>query len=225
MNNTGVYLVFAAKFDPTTNLNLARIVSLEKDSMERWLNKVAVVSGASSGIGAVIAADLVKNGFIVVALARRMDRLHEKQLALSEDLRLRYYPRKCDVTNEAEVKNTFAWIEANLGGTDVLVNNAGIAAKGPLLTSEHDTESFRNVVDTNIMSVVYCVREAFHSMKKRNFDGHVVIINSVLGHSVPMRLAEDMNIYPATKHAVTAMVEIYRQAFSRTGTKVKVTVS
>ncbi|CAD7079059.1 unnamed protein product [Hermetia illucens] len=191
--------------------------------MERWQNKVAVVTGASAGIGAATAADLVKNGFIVVALARREERLLANQRALPENLQSQYHPRRCDVTNEDEVKNTFAWIEAKFGGTDVLVNNAGTIAMGVELSGKDNTQTIRNIVETNIMSVVYCVREAFSSMKKRNFDGHIIIINSVVGHKVPMATAGSLNIYPPSKFAVTAMVETYRQEFANAGTKVKVT--
>lgn len=75
------------------------------------------------------------------------------------------------------------------------------------------------------MSVVYCIREAFNSMKKRNFDGHIVVINSVLGHNVPMSTVGSLNIYPPSKFAVTAIVETYRQEFANAFTKIKVTVS
>ncbi|XP_037926586.1 farnesol dehydrogenase-like [Hermetia illucens] len=191
--------------------------------MERWQNKVVVVTGASAGIGAVIAADLVKNGFIVVALARREERLQENHRALPENLQSRYYPRTCDVTNEDQVKDTFAWIETKFGGTDVLVNNAGMGVVGVELSAANNTEPIRNILETNIMGVVYCVREAFNSMKNRNFDGHVVIINSITGHYVPIVPFGPLNMYPPSKFAVTAMVETYRQEFANAGTKVKVT--
>ncbi|CAD7079045.1 unnamed protein product [Hermetia illucens] len=191
--------------------------------MERWQNKVAVVTGASAGIGAAIATDLVKNGFIVVALARRVERLQENQSALPANLQSRYHYRKCDVTNEDQVKDTFVWIDTKFGGTDVLVNNAGVISLGVELSGANNTQSIRNTVETNIMGVVYCVREAFNSMKKRNFDGHIVIINSVVGHKVPVTPVGSLNIYPPSKYAVTAMVETYRQEFANAGTKVKVT--
>ncbi|CAD7079051.1 unnamed protein product [Hermetia illucens] len=191
--------------------------------MDRWQGKVAVVTGASSGIGAVTATKLLENGLSVVALARREERLLENQKTLPENLRARYHPKKCDVTDEEAVKSTFAWIEERFGGADILVNNAGVLTHGVNLSAPDNTEVVRKTVETNIMSVVYCVREAFNSMKKRNVDGHIVIINSVLGHKIPMMPNGSINMYAPSKFAVTAMVETYRQEFANAGTKVKVT--
>lgn len=123
------------------------------------------------------------------------------------------------------MKSTFAWIEECFGGADILVNNAGVLTHGVNLSAPDNTEVVRKTVETNIMSVVYCVREAFNSMKKRNVDGHIVIINSVLGHKIPMMPNGSINMYAPSKFAVTAMVETYRQEFANAGTKVKVTVS
>ncbi|CAD7079052.1 unnamed protein product [Hermetia illucens] len=191
--------------------------------MQRWQGKFAVVTGASSGIGAVTATKLLEKGLSVIALARREERLLENQKALPENLRDRYHPKKCDVTDEEAVKSTFAWIQERFGGADVLVNNAGIMNIGVGLSATENTDIVRNTIETNVMSVVYCVREAFNSMKERNVDGHIIIINSLLGHNIPVMGNHSMNIYPASKFAVTAMVETYRQEFANAGTKVKVT--
>lgn len=190
--------------------------------MQRWKNKVAVVTGASSGIGYACAVDLVKAGMIVVALARREDRLKELKSSLPANLRENCYPMKCDVSNEAEVIKVFQLIEASLGGTDVLINNAGTLLKTNLITKDNGSD-MRTVVNTNVMGVVYCTREAYQQMKKRNVDGHVIIVNSIAGHSVPV-LPSSLNIYFGTKHALTAMTETYRQEFSNDGTNVKITV-
>lgn len=191
--------------------------------MDRWKNKVAVVTGASSGIGSACVVNLVKAGMKVVALARREDRLKALKTSLPTNLQENYYAMKCDVTNEAEVIKTLEWVEANLGVTHVLVNNAGALRKTELIAKGNSAD-IKAVVDTNIMGVVYCVREAFQQMKNHDVDGHIVIVNSIVGHYVPI-LPTSFNIYCATKHAVTAMIETYRQEFSNDGTNVKVTVS
>lgn len=194
--------------------------------MDRWSRKVAVVTGASAGIGTAIALELTKEGMIVIALARRVERLEQIKVKVPIASKGVLHFRKCDVTNENEVKLTFDWIKATFGGIDVLVNNAGIVRNGNLLDIDN-TKPIREIVETNIMGVVYCTREAFQSMKSRNVDGHIVMINSVAGHYVPFfaGVLPSFNIYPGTKHAITAMTEVLRQELQVQGTKTKVTVS
>lgn len=193
------------------------------NSMDRWLNKTAVVTGASSGIGSACVVDLVKAGMNVAALARREDRLNDLKNSLPEELKAKVHPIKCDVSNEADVIRAFEWIDENLGGVHILVNNAGIH-RFTELTKKDNTSDIKAVVDTNVMGVVYCVREAFHQMVKHSVAGHVVIVNSIAGHINPYIPESSLNIYAASKHAVTAMTETYRQEFSTAGTNIKVTV-
>lgn len=195
--------------------------------MDRWAKKVAVVTGASSGIGAAIALDLVKANMIVVGLARRVDRVEELKTKLPETCIGELHAFKCDLQQEDNVRAAFKWVEEKFGGVDVLVNNAGIVSQTNLVDLDN-TEKIKSVIDTNVLGVVYCTREAFHSMKNRNVDGHIVVINSVAGHKVPYTVNTpfpSFNIYPATKFAVTALIESYRQEFQREKTKIKITVS
>ncbi|XP_037935024.1 farnesol dehydrogenase-like [Teleopsis dalmanni] len=192
--------------------------------MERWQNKVAVVTGASSGIGAAVVKDLVNAGLIVVGLARRVQRVEELKEQVAKGKKENLHARQCDVSNEDSVNEAFDWIEKNLGGIDILVNNAGIFRQGNL--TELDTNLVQEVLQTNVMGVVYCTKRAFKSMKERNFNGHVLIINSIVGHSVPntsILKAPSSNMYPPSKYALTAMTEIYRQEFNSLETKVKIT--
>ncbi|KAL5275437.1 DHRS11.2 family protein [Megaselia abdita] len=192
--------------------------------MERWFDKVAVVTGSSTGIGAACVKDLLNNGFQVCGLARRETKLQELGSSLSEEQQKKYFPMKCDVTNEDSIKKAFEWIEQNLGGIDVLINNAGVI-KYTDLVKENNTVDLQSVVDTNLLGVAFCTREAFQSMRKRQFPGHIILINSIAGHTVP-NFGPDLpsfNIYPATKFGITAMSEVYRQEFLKYGTKVKIT--
>ncbi|EDW65938.1 farnesol dehydrogenase [Drosophila virilis] len=192
--------------------------------MERWQNRVAVVTGASSGIGSAIAVDLVNAGLVVVGLARRVERVKELQKSLPAARRDKLIALHCDVGNESSVKEAFDTIEKQLGAIDILVNNAGTLQNGRLV--DMPISLAQQTVQTNIMGIINCTQRAFRSMKQRNFDGHVILINSILGHKLfaPMPdKAPDMNVYAPTKHAVTALTEMYRQEFMGLGTRIKVT--
>ncbi|XP_055384598.1 farnesol dehydrogenase-like [Condylostylus longicornis] len=190
--------------------------------MNRWENRVAVVTGASSGIGAAIVIDLIKAKMIVVGLARRLDRMEKLREELPTDLKSNFHYLKCDVSNEENVKNCFQWINENLGGTDVLVNNAGCLKYGTL-SNDLTSDEIRNCLNTNVMGIVYCTKEAFKSMKERDFNGHVILINSLSGQ-MPINLPGiSLNIYAPTKYAVTALTETYRQEFRDLKTKIKIT--
>lgn len=195
--------------------------------MERWQNCVAVVTGASSGIGAAIVKDLInlKENLTVVGLARRKERMDEYAAQLSDGQKSRFHSIKCDISCKESVDEAFDWIIEKLGRVDILVNNAGIFKMGQLSTI--DVSIPQQVLQTNVMGVFYCTQRAFASMKERNFDGHVVIVNSNLGHKIPSSgdQAPFMNMYGPSKYAVTAMTELYRQEFKGLGTKIKITVS
>lgn len=161
----------------------------------------------------------------VIALARRVERLDQVKAKVPVGSKGELHARQCDVTKEEEVKLTFDWIKATFGGIDVLVNNAGVTRTTNLIDVDN-TQAIRETVETNIMGVVYCTREAFQSMKSRNVDGHIIMINSIAGHHVPFftGVMPSFNIYPGTKHAITAMTEVLRQELQGQGTKTKVTV-
>jgi NADP+-dependent farnesol dehydrogenase len=161
---------------------------------------------------------------VVCGLARRQDRVEALKLQLPESVRGNLHAIKCDVSKEEEIVATFADIENKFGGVDVLVNNAGINRQCQLIDADN-SEKVREVVNTNVMGVVFCTREAVKSMKSRGDNGHVVNINSLLGHKIPfLPNIPSFNIYPATKHAVTAMTESLRQELVIAGSKIKVTV-
>ncbi|EDX02487.1 farnesol dehydrogenase [Drosophila yakuba] len=192
--------------------------------MDRWLNRVAVVTGASSGIGAAVCKDLVAKGMVVVGLARREERLKELKASLPAEQGSRFHGRKCDVSQEQEVIDAFAWIDATLGGADVLVNNAGIVRVGVGITSESNAADLRAILDTNVLGVSWCTREAFKSLQKRNVnDGHILIVNSVAGHRVVTSPGLIMGMYSPSKFAVTAMTEVLRHEFLTSKTQTKIT--
>ncbi|KAH8383726.1 hypothetical protein KR009_010204 [Drosophila setifemur] len=191
--------------------------------MDRWQNRVAVVTGASSGIGSACCKDLVAKGLIVVGLARREHRLQELKASLPADQQARFHGRKCDVSVEQQVVDAFAWVDETLGGADVLVNNAGITTES-LITDANNSSDIRAVLDTNVLGFVWCAREAFRSQQKRNVtDGHVVVINSIVGHKIPTLPGFNFKMYAPSKYAVTALTEVLRLEFNHKKTQTKIT--
>lgn len=197
--------------------------------MERWIGKVAVVTGASAGIGAAIALDLARAGCQTVGLARRSERIEALRQQLPAEAAARLHAFRCDVCSEADILRAFRWIETTFGGVDVLINNAGVMHSGVDLLTPDNTAAIRATLDVNVMALVLCTREAFKTMRTRNGGtGHVVLLNSISGHWVPYAVGTSggsLNVYEPTKHAVTAMTEVLRQEFHAAGTLVKVSVS
>lgn len=195
--------------------------------MERWTGKVAIISGASSGIGSAVAIDLVKAGLTVVGLARRAERVDELQKSIPANAKGKLYSLKCDVSNDDDVKKAFEWIEKTFGAVHVLVNNAGVSVLTSI-TEEGNDEKLKNVIQTNLWGLVSTTKKFFTLVKKYNVVGaHIININSVLGHDVfptPLGRNPIYNVYPATKYGVTAVTETLRQEFSYHGLKTKVTV-
>ena len=177
--------------------------------MEKWRGKIAVVTGASSGIGAAIVEYLASNGINVIGLARRSGKVEELARELSHcDGKI--YARGCDISDYAALKETFKWIEEKFSVIHILINNAGRGLSGNALdTSEEIITAINQIIDLNLKALINCTREAFRLMKASNDYGFIVNVSSVAGHSIPF--PNFLNVYPATKHAVTAYSEIISQ--------------
>uniref|UniRef100_A0A3Q1EE37 Dehydrogenase/reductase SDR family member 11 n=2 Tax=Acanthochromis polyacanthus TaxID=80966 RepID=A0A3Q1EE37_9TELE len=189
--------------------------------MDRWKGRVALVTGASVGIGAAVAKELVRCGMKVVGCARNVDQIQE----LAEECKSAGYsgvlvPIKCDLTKEEEILSMFATIKEQHNGVDVCINNAGLAHPEPLLAGK--TSGWRNMLDVNVIGLSICTREAYQSMKERNVDdGHIININSMSGHRVIPNA--DVHFYSATKYAVTALTEGLRQELREAKSHIRAT--
>ncbi|XP_070498043.1 farnesol dehydrogenase-like [Chironomus tepperi] len=180
--------------------------------MDKWKGKVAVITGASSGIGAGVVKDFAKSGIIVVALARRASKIE----ANVKDFPAEYgqvYALSCDITSLESIKETFDWIEQELGSVNILVNNAGIGWKTAILTENSDADKqFADIINTNFTGLVHVTRHAYLLMKKSEDYSMIININSVAGHRVPFfSEGQESNVYHGTKYAITATTEILRQ--------------
>ncbi|XP_023698420.1 dehydrogenase/reductase SDR family member 11 [Paramormyrops kingsleyae] len=189
--------------------------------MERWKGRVALVTGASVGIGAAVARELVQHGMKVVGCARSVDKI-EKLAAECQSAGFpgTLIPYKCDLSIEEEILSMFSAIKTLHQGVDVCINNAGLACAEPLLSGR--TEGWRTMIDINILALSICTREAYQSMKERNIDdGHIININSMCGHRVVPNA--DVHFYTATKYAVTALTEALRQELCDAKTHIRAT--
>ncbi|XP_073828269.1 farnesol dehydrogenase-like [Musca autumnalis] len=186
--------------------------------MERWRGKVAVVTGASAGIGWAICKELLKADMIVIGLARRLKVMEELKSQLPINQKDRFFPRECDLTSLPSLRTAFHWLEQRFAQRmHVLVNNAGMCEFSKLLDAGND-EAIKRVIDVNLMGAVYCTKEAYRLMKKAMEFGeecHVIQVNSLLGHVVPPHIPGcGFNLYPVAKHALRATNEIFRREMS-----------
>lgn len=188
--------------------------------MERWVGKVALVTGASAGIGASTAEELVRHGMIVVGFARRVERVQELAKKLSGE-KGKLHAVKADVCNEEEVKAGFKWIRDNLGTVHVLVNNAGIT-RNVLLSEMETPDVMRKIFETNVIGLSLCTGEAIRMMKETGVnDGHIVHINSVAGQSIlPF---SGHHAYGSSKHAVRVLTEGLRRELLEAKSSIRIT--
>ena len=167
--------------------------------------KVAIITGASSGIGHATALALAKAGAKVAAGARRTDRLDslEKQIGGGEVM-----IQKLDVTKKSDCDSFVDAVIKKWGTVDILVNNAGLM---PLSFFKNlKVDEWDQMIDVNIKGVLYCTAAAIpHMVAKKS--GHIVNISSVAGRIV----FPAGSVYCATKHAVAAFSEGIRQELSQ----------
>ena len=164
--------------------------------------KVALVTGAGTGIGKAVALALMKDGYDVVLAGRRQDKLEETaNEGKSTGAKSLVVPT--DVSDAASIKALFAKTKATFGRLDVLFNNAGIGAPAVPL-EELPLETWRKVVDTNLTGMFLCTQEAIKIMKDQSPRGGRIINNgSISAHTPRPRSAA----YTATKHAVSGLTK------------------
>lgn len=176
--------------------------------------KVAIVTGASSGIGEATAVALAAAGAQVVLAARRIEPLNlvaERILASGGQA----IPVVTDVADEEQVRNMVLKAHAKWGHVDILVNNAGVMLIG--LIDGADTEDWRRMVSINVLGLMYVTHAVLPLMKSQN-GGHIVNISSVAGRTA----RAGFGVYNATKWGVCAFSEALRQEVCKENIRVTV---
>jgi NAD(P)-dependent dehydrogenase (short-subunit alcohol dehydrogenase family) len=164
--------------------------------------KVALVTGAGTGVGKAAALALMKAGYAVAVSGRRMAPL-ESTVAEGKSSGVNAIAVQADVTDPASVKALFAKVMETFGRLDILFNNAGIGAP-PVPIEDLPFEKWKAVVDTNLTGMFLCIQEAIRIMKAQTPRGGRIINNgSISAHTPrPFSIA-----YTSTKHAVTGITK------------------
>ena len=162
----------------------------------KWQGSVAVVTGASRGIGEAVVRAAAARGAQVGLISRSQDELR----ALLDEIGGHGAIAPADVADRAQIENAITKLEADLGRIDILVNNAGIGAFGPV--ADTDVETFERLMRVNYLGTVYATKAVLPGMLARG-RGHIVNISSIAGRiGAPLEAA-----YSASKFAVSGLSE------------------
>ena len=179
------------------------------------MNKTALITGATSGIGRAVADIFAENKYNLIVTGRRSERLQELKAALEQQHDISVLALCFDVRYNDEVVRNIESLPVEWRNIDVLVNNAGLAV-GLNRIQDGVLDDWERMIDTNIKGLLYVTRAVSPLMVARN-SGHIVNICSVAGKEV----YENGNVYCATKHAVDALSKAMR--IDMLGHNIKVT--
>jgi NADP-dependent 3-hydroxy acid dehydrogenase YdfG len=168
------------------------------------MNKIALITGATSGIGRATALKLAQNNFDIIITGRRIELLEEFEKEIKEQTSAKVYILHFDVRDNDHVVKAIDSLPQDWKNIDVLVNNAGLAV-GMEHINEGSIDDWERMIDTNIKGLLYVTRKISPMMVERK-KGHIINIGSIAGKEV----YENGNVYCATKHAVDALSKSMR---------------
>jgi NADP-dependent 3-hydroxy acid dehydrogenase YdfG len=174
--------------------------------------QVVAITGASSGIGEATALAAAEAGAAVAVAARRADRIDALAKRIT-DAGGRAVAIPTDVSKEDEARAFVQRTTAELGGLDVLVNNAGLMLLGPIPGA--DTDEWRRMIDVNVYGVLYTTHAAIGGMLEQG-SGHIVNVSSVAGR----RASAGSGVYNLTKFGIGAFSEALRQEVTAQGVRI-----
>jgi len=183
------------------------------DKNKPYINKVGIVTGASSGIGYQICLDLSKKGMTIAAFARREEKL-EDLAGLIKSHGGQFYYEAFNIKEEKKLIGFFNRVKNKFGRLDLLVNNAGLGHKSPLLDGE--TQLWRDMLEINVIALSVCSREAVKHMGENS--GQIIHNSSMSGHRVP----GGSGMYSATKFAVRSLTEGLRKELREINSPIRI---
>ncbi|MEW5353319.1 SDR family oxidoreductase [Streptomyces sp. 16-176A] len=168
---------------------------------EGGAGRVAVVTGAGSGIGRAVAVELLRGGWSVALAGRRTETLEETAALVPSAPSLAV---RTDVAREEDVSALFAAVVDRFGRVDLLFNNAGTFGPGGVPVEELSYDAWKHVVDTNLNGAFLCAQAAYRRMKEQNPQGGRIINNGSISAHTPRPHSAP---YTATKHALTGLTK------------------
>ncbi|HLN74818.1 MAG: SDR family oxidoreductase [Methylococcaceae bacterium] len=176
--------------------------------------KIALITGATAGIGQETALLLAQNNYNLILTGRRNDRLESIKAQIESNFPSKVFLLNFDIRNRQEAENAFESIPAEWKAVDVLINNAGLAA-GLAPVNSADVDDWEQMIDTNVKGLLYATRIVSPWMTERK-SGHIINISSIAGkESYP-----NGSVYCGTKHAVAAITKAMRIELLPYGIKV-----
>ncbi|XP_050433512.1 farnesol dehydrogenase-like [Adelges cooleyi] len=203
---------------------LALEINSKPPELERYRGKVAMVTGASMGIGFATTIALLQAGIDVVGVARRGGYEQSITRALpieNSDNFGKFYPVQCDITDEKKLLEIFRWIDAKLGGVSIMINNAGVIERATLIGGE--SAAWRKVWELNVLALTVCTKAAISSMNRHmSLNGHIIHMSSIAAYSMVTAMGHKM--YNASKVAVRVLADGLRHELQLYDSKIKVSV-
>ena len=165
--------------------------------------KIALITGAGSGVGRACALALAKEGYEVIVTGRRLSALEETVTA-AKGLKGHIHAMAADITDPAQVQTLFADVKKKFGRLDVLFNNAGVNNPPGVLLEDLSVADWQTIVNTNLSAAFYCTQQAFHLMKEQSPRGGRIINNGSVSAHAPRPNSIG---YAATKHAISGLTK------------------
>ncbi|MCE7784965.1 SDR family oxidoreductase [Staphylococcus xylosus] len=181
--------------------------------MSELKNKVAIVTGASSGIGASIAETLSQHGMKVVLTGRNETRLSDVAKQLRENSQSEIDTHIVDVTQKDEVAKLVKETENKFGHVDILVNSAGLMLSSAI--TDGDVEAWENMIDVNVKGTLYGINAVLPIFLNQS-TGHIINIASISGFEV----TKQSTLYSASKAAVHTITQGLEKELAKTGVRV-----
>lgn len=175
--------------------------------MHKLEGKIALITGASSGIGEATALALASEGAIVAIAARRIDRLNNLAQCIRDAGGQDPLVLEVDVTQETQVSDMVRRTITKFGRIDMLLGIAGVGVAAPFQNTT--SAEYRQMIEVNYLALLYAINESLPSMKRQG-SGHIVVMSSGTG-----RYIHPSVVYSGTKHAVSAMAESLRREIGK----------